>query len=338
MDTITINDVADRAGVSIKTVSRVLNREPHVREATRDRVLKAVDELGYRPNFAARALAGSRAYLIGLYYDNPSSNYSANYVSDVQFGAMETCRENGYHIVVEYLGDGEPERLLAAVKMDGVILTPPVCDRLDVLELLERRGLPYVRIAPSANFERGPYVYMDDRRAAYDMTAYLVSLGHRRLGFIKGHAGHSATPLRYQGYREAMSDAGVDVEPNWVQTGNFSFRSGFGAAERLLSLPQRPTAVFASNDDMALAVMAVANRMQMSVPQDLSVAGFDDTQVAQVVWPQLTTIRQPVPQMAAAAAEILIKGLPNEAENGVRLDFSLVVRGSTGRSARPDRA
>lgn len=332
MASITINHVAARAGVSIKTVSRVLNREAHVQERTREKVLEAVAALGYRPNLAARALASSRAYLIGLYYDNPA----ASYVSDLQFGAMESCRENGYHIIVEDLGDGQGgqkgdlDSLLATVSLDGVILTPPVCDRLDVLDRLDQRGLPYVRIAPAAHFERGARVHMDDRRAAYDMTGHLLSLGHRRIGFIKGHLEHSATPLRHQGYLDAMADAGIAVDPNWVQPGNFSFRSGFGAAERLLALPERPTAVFASNDDMALAVMAVVNRLGLSAPRDVSVAGFDDAPIAQVVWPQLTTIRQPVTRMGAVAADILIRGLPDSSRQDVLLDFTLIVRGSTG--------
>jgi LacI family transcriptional regulator len=336
LGSITINDVAARAGVSIKTVSRVLNREAHVQEHTRDKVLRAVQELGYKPNLAARALASSRAYVIGLTYDNPA----ASYVSNLQFGAMEACRENGYHILVEDLSDGKAgpqdlDGLVTTVAMDGVILTPPVCDRLDVLDHLDAKHLPYVRIAPALHLERGSRVYMDDRRAAHDMTAYLLSLGHRRIGFIKGHQDHSAAPLRHQGYLDAMAEAGVEVNPSWVQPGAFSFRSGFGAAERLLALPERPTAIFASNDDMALAVMAVANRMGLTVPRDLSVAGFDDSPIAQVIWPQLTTVRQPVSEMGAAAATILIEKSSAQRTRDVLLEFELIIRGSTGPAPAP---
>jgi LacI family transcriptional regulator len=336
LGSVTINDVAALAGVSTKTVSRVLNREPHVRAEVRDRVATAVRSLNYQPNVAARALAGSRAYLLGLCYDNPSPGY----VSAVQVGALSACREAGYHLLVEQIDSegqagqgaaGQVEALLTAVKMDGLILSPPVCDHAAVLDLLEHRGAPYVRIAPAGQFERGPFVHMDDRKAAYDMTAHLQALGHRRIGFVRGHADHSATPLRHQGFQDAMRDAGIAVLPEWVVSGAFSFRSGVGAGERLLSLPGRPTAIFASNDDMALGVMAAANRMGLTLPGDLSVAGFDDSPIAQVVWPQLTTIRQPVEAMARAAAAMLVEAVGRAQVPAARLlDFELVVRGSTG--------
>ena len=333
---VTITDVAALAGVSTKTVSRVLNREPHVRPALRDRVAEAVRSLNYQPNVAARALAGSRAYLLGLCYDNPSPGY----VSAVQLGALAACRAAGYHLLVEQidsLGQGgvdQLEALLSAVKIDGLILSPPVCDRADLLDLLEARGTPFVRIAPAGRFERGPYVHMDDRKAAYDMTRLLQDLGHRRIGFVRGPSDHSAAPLRQRGFLDAMGDAGLAVRPEWVASGAFSFRSGVGAAERLLGLAEPPTAIFASNDDMALGVMAAANRLGLSLPRELSVAGFDDSPIAQAVWPQLTTIRQPVEAMARAAAGMLVEGLGRSQDPAGRLlDFELVVRGSTGPAA-----
>lgn len=328
MSAVTIFQVAEAAGVSMKTVSRVLNNEPHVRPHMRQRVLSAVEALKYKPNHAARALAGSRAYLLGFYYDNPSPGY----ISGIQFGAMNACRENGYHLVVEQLSeDVQFDRLAESLRIDGVILSPPVCDRADVLDALDERGMPYVRLAPAGDFDRGPYLYMDDRRAAYEMTRHLLSLGHREIGFVRGAAGHSAAPLRYEGFSQAMAEASLEVRPEWIQRGNFSFRSGVGAGERLLGLPNRPTAIFASNDDMALGVMAVANRMNFTIPEKLSVAGFDDAPIAQVVWPQLTTVRQPVESMAYHAARMLIRGVGQDGQaNGQLLDFELVVRGSTG--------
>lgn len=331
MSSVTINDVATLAGVSIKTVSRVLNGEAHVRPAMRERVREAVSKLNYTPNVAARALAGLRAYLIGLYYDNPSSSY----VSSVQVGAMAACREAGYHLLVEHIQEGatraQLETLLSAVSMDGLILPAPVCERTELLDALDARRLPYVRIAPAGQLDRGPYVYMDDRRAAFAMTAYLQSLGHRRIGFIKGQAEHAAASLRYQGFLDAMQIADLEVSPQWIVSGSFSFRSGAGAAEHLLGLPQPPTAIFASNDDMALGVMAVANRMQINVPKALSVGGFDDSPIAQVVWPQLTTVRQPIEAMAMEAGRVLIQEVGGPVQGGARLlDYELIVRGSTG--------
>ena len=332
---VTIHEVARLSGVSIKTVSRVLNREPNVKNDTRVRVQEAVAALNYRPNISARSLAGSKAYLIGVFFDNPSPAY----VTDVQLGAIARCREEGYHLIVEPLdstGDvaAQVAPMLHTLRMDGVILTPPVCDNAAVLDVLEAEGVPYVRLSPDQDLGRSASVRMDDVRAAYEMTAHLISLGHTDIGFIKGHPEHGASHLRYEGYAAAMKEHGHAVREDHVEQGWFSFRSGFEAAERLLDRPDRPTAIFASNDDMALGVMAVANRLRLEVPQTLSVAGFDDTPGAKVVWPQLTTVRQPIQAMAAAAADLLLGGATQAEGDGAPpsrlLDFELVVRESTG--------
>jgi LacI family transcriptional regulator len=333
LPTVTIDDVAELAGVSIKTVSRVLNQEPHVRETTRERVLNAAKQLDYTPNVSARALAGARSYLIGLYYDNPSPGY----VGQVEQGAMAACRPAGYHLIVEQVqeaGTTLRERIAAfhaRVRPEGVILTPPLCDLPEALEALDAAKANYVRIAPSRDLERSPYVYIDDRKAAEEMTLYLQGLGHRDIAFIQGPPDHFAAARRCEGFLDAMASAGLPVRPDWVQPGQFSFRSGSEAGERLLSSPDRPTAIFAGNDDMALGVMAVANRLQIEMPTGLSVVGFDDSPSAQVVWPQLTTVRQPTAEMAAVAAEMLIGR--RSATRGPRvrlLAFKLVPRQSSG--------
>jgi LacI family transcriptional regulator len=329
----TINDVAALARVSIKTVSRVMNGEAHVRPQMRERVMRAVEALKYRPNIAARSLAGSRSFLIGLFCEHPSPSY----VAEALRGAMARCREAGYHILIEQLwGDKttfrqQLETLLTAVKMDGVILLPPVCDRDDALEILDQRAVPYVRIAPSGQLKRGPYVYMDDRKAAFDMTAHLVRLGHKKIGFIKGRAGHASSSWRHDGFQKALLAAGLKIKPHWIQPGDYTMQSGMAAAEQMLRQKDRPTAIFASNDDMAFGVMAVAQRLKLKVPEELSVVGFDDAPIAQVVWPQLTTIRQPTMKMAVQAASLLIQpDKSKHAPKGELLDFELIVRGSAG--------
>jgi LacI family transcriptional regulator len=332
LTSVTIHHVARRAQVSIKTVSRVLNREPNVRADTRERVLAAAEALQYRPNQSARSLAGSRSFLICLFYDNPSPAY----VSDVQLGAISRCREAGYHLIVEPIDSAAADlgrqvrATLSTLKVDGVILTPPVSDNIDVLSVLEESGTAYVRIAPQSDLDRAAYVYMDDRRAARDMTRLLIQAGHRDIGFIVGHPGHGASHLRRQGYVDALEEHGLELKPSHVVQGYFSFRSGFEAAEHLLSAPDRPSAIFASNDDMALGVIAVAGRVGLSVPQELSVVGFDDTPGAQIVWPQLTTVRQPIEEMAAAAADLLISGQARsgEARPGRLLEFEIIERDS----------
>ncbi|MEO8115155.1 MAG: substrate-binding domain-containing protein, partial [Phenylobacterium sp.] len=261
------------------------------------------------------------------------------YVSDVQRGAVTRCRDAGYHLVVEPIESGARNAAdlvratMATLRPDGAILTPPVCDRHLVLEALSEMGAPYVRIAPDTELERAPYVWMDDRRAAYEMTAHLLQLGHRDIGFIIGHPEHGASHLRLEGFMRAMRDQGCATPPERVVQGYFSFQSGLDGAGTLLGGLRRPSAIFASNDDMALGVLAAAHRLGLSVPADLSVAGFDDTPAASAIAPQLTTVRQPIYEMAHAAADMLIFGA-GEGRRSARpparlLPFDIIVREST---------
>lgn len=338
----TIFDVARRAGVSTKTVSRVLNNEARVAEDTLARVRAAVADLDYRPNPNARSLAGRRSYLIGLFYDNPSSNYMA----DIKAGAIRRCQERGYHLLTEPCEATDPglPRLMVGVatrfRLDGLILTPPLVDRADVLDAVALAGVPLIRIAPRIDPGRTQHVHMDDEAAARLAADHLVALGHRRLGMILGHPDHGAAELRQRGFLAACAAHGIAPSPAHIMQGDFSFPGGFAAAETLLALPDRPTAIFACNDDMAAATVAAANKHGLQVPRDLSVVGFDDSPIARVIWPPLTTIRQPTMEMAAAAVDLLI----GEGEAGPRqLAFELIRRQSTapvmalrqGRAAAP---
>lgn len=333
----TIVDVAREAGVSIKTVSRVLNHEPGVHESTRDQVLKVVEALRYRPKQSARSLAGGRSFLIGLLYYDPS----ASFIASVQQGATLRCRELGYHLVVESLHHEAPDlrqqidRMVLALRPDGMILTPPLCDDPEVLAALRDSGTPCVLMSPERDLQGVPSVRMDDVRAAEEITNLLLSLGHRRIAIIKGPADQSASALRLQGYVNALRAHGLEPDAELVQPGLFTFASGRDAAHQLLSRRQRPTAVFASNDDMALGVLAAAQRLGLSVPGELSIAGFDDSPAAALVWPPLTTVRQPVAEMARTAVEMLVAAqrpdvaAPSEPELHRVLPHELVVRDST---------
>ena len=333
----TIHDVAKKAGVSMKTVSRVLNHEPNVATKTREKVMAVAKELHYSPSLAARGLASSKSYLIALLYDNPSPSYIAN----IQKGATQACRERGYHLVAEPLdveGSGggvdgdlsvEIERALERLPVDGAILTPPLCDNGSIVRVLQRLKIPYVPVAPISSHGNLPIVQMDDVKASKEMTQYLISLGHKKIAFIKGHPQHSATPRRFDGFREAMRKAELEIKPEYIEIGDYHFRSGITAAENLLGLEEPPTAIFASNDDMAAGVISAANRLGLSVPGDLSVGGFDDTPLARILWPQLTTVRQPIEELGFAAAKLLMtKDLAED--NARTLEHDLIVRGSTG--------
>lgn len=334
----TIVDVAREAGVSIKTVSRVLNHEPGVHESTRDQVLKVVEALRYRPKQSARSLAGGRSFLIGLLYYDPS----AAFVGSVQQGATLRCRELGYHLVVESLHNDAPDlrqqidRMVLALRPDGMILTPPLCDNPEVLAALRESGTPCVLMSPERDIRGVPSVRMDDIHAAEEITNLLLSLGHRRIAFIKGPPDQSASAARYQGFVNALRAHDLEPDPELIQPGAFTFASGRDAAHQLLSRRQRPTAVFASNDDMALGVLAAAQHLGMTLPGELSVAGFDDSPTASLVWPPLTTVRQPVAEMARTAVEMLVSvqrpdmAAPEEEDELHKvLPHELVVRDST---------
>lgn len=327
----TIKDVSVAAGVSIKTVSRVLNKEKYVKEDTRRKVEEAVAKLNFSPSLAARTLAGRRSFQIALLYDN----HSPYYIHQIQDGVWARCREERVRLLAQPTDIMSPTLaqdvggLIDETHVDGVILSSPVTDAAPVLEELERRRIPFVRISPGTNHALTSSVFMDDVQAADDLTTHLVNEGHRRIGFIVGHPSHMASDQRLFGYRRALDRAGLPFEPSLVRQGQFDFASGADGAEALLALPEPPTAIFASNDDMAAGVLAIAHQRGMSVPDDLSVAGFDDTDLARLVWPPLTTIRQPTRELAYTAASLLFS-MADGVEHR-RLQHDLVVRDSTTR-------
>ncbi len=334
----TITDVAAASGVSIKTVSRVLNEEPSVRPETRRRVREAMTAMNYQPSLPARSLAGRRSSLIALLFENPS----ANYVFAVQSGAMAKCRETQLRLLVQPLNDlGEPliDEVLAMVDqthIDGVVITPPLSANTELIAALDSRGLPFVRIAPDGTSHSSPIVEMDDEAAAHEMASYLLALGHRRIGFIKGHPGHHSSKLRLEGFQAALASWGVDPAEQPVEQGYNSFESGLTAARRLLACTERPTAIFASNDDMAAGAIFVAHEFGIRVPDELSVSGFDDTQLASTIYPPLTTVHQPSYNMSYTATGLLIDLIKrNAVPASTQLAHNLVKRAST---APPRRA
>lgn len=335
---VTVQDVARAAGVSAMTVSRVVNGEKNVRESTREAVLEAVRRLNYSPNTAARNLAAGEATQIGLLYSNPS----AAYLSQFLVGALDGARRTGSHLLIEACeGESAEEqaevtRRFAVTNVEGVILPPPLSESKPVQAELEAAGIPVVSVAMGLAPPGSLNVRIDDFAAAAAMTRHLLGLGHRRIGFIKGHPGHIASIERLRGFRTALEEAGVDPDESPMEQGYFTYRSGLAAAERLLGRDERPTAIFASNDDMAAATVNVAHRSGLNVPGDLSVVGFDDTAPATIVWPELTTVRQPVAAMAEAALHLLLADLKVRRFGGSPpvseqvLDHELVVRQSCG--------
>ena len=330
---VTIEDVARRAGVSAMTVSRVINQGKNVRDRTRARVLEAIEALRYSPNTAARSLAAGEATHIGLLYSNPS----AAYLSQFLVGALDGARKAGCHLVIEACESendaeqSEAARRLADADVEGVILPPPLSESVPILTELTAAGTPVVTVAMGHAFANALNVRMDDFKAAREMTEYLVSLGHRRIAMITGHPDHIASIERERGFRSAMEAAGLDIAPAYVEQGLFTFRSGMEAAERLLDLPDPPTAIFAFNDNAAISVVHVARARGLRVPEDLSVVGFDDSEQAAIVTPPLTTVRQPLEELGRMAVSLLLRVLENQRHDALRIELAtkLVVREST---------
>ena len=330
----TITDVARHAGVSPMTVSRVINGEKNVSQDTRDRVNAAVQELGYAPNLAARSLASAQSLRIGLLYSNPS----AAYLSEFLLGSLEQCSASSIQLIVEKCdadsGEETAVQRLIATGVDGVILPPPLCDSHLIVERLEAAGIPTVVVATGDPPRSASAIRIDDFLAAQTMTRHLIDLGHSRIGFVRGHPNQTASAQRYSGYDAAMQAAGLSIDPDLVVQGFFTYHSGLEAADRLMALEVPPTAIFASNDDMAAAAIAVAHRIGLDVPSDLTVCGFDDTALATTVWPPMTTIRQPVAAMSREAVVLLSTAIRRKAAGKSpktvceMIDFTLVRRQS----------
>jgi LacI family transcriptional regulator len=329
----TIVQVAKRAGVSIKTVSRVTNGEPSVRPALRARVEEAIRHLGYHPSLAARSLAGRRSFLLALAYDNPSPSYLLN----LQSGARAACHARGYRLLFHPCDAANPQladELLGLADdpgVEGLVLSPPLSARGPLVARLRAGQLPLALIAPPTVAEDA--VVIDDEAAAFVATTHLIELGHRRIGFIAGHPEHAATPQRQRGYQRALRAAGIAPDRELSVPGEFSFESGRAAARDLLTRRRgRPTAIVASNDDMAAGVIAEAHELGLVLPGELSVVGFDDAPLAAMLWPPLTTMAQPIAALAELATRRLLDRLrgATAAAPEPPLAFRLVRRASTG--------
>jgi LacI family transcriptional regulator len=332
----TVSDVARLAGVSAMTVSRVINGETTVRPSTREKVQAAVTTLNYTPNPAARKLAGSRPILIGMLYSDPRAGYLNGFVLGLLGKtSLRHVQLNAQYCAPDSGGEEAVAGLLAS-GIDGLILPPPFCESAGILRLVARSGTPAVAVSAGAPAAGLYGVGIDDYKAAYEMTRHLLSLGHQKLGFIRGDAAQSSSERRLAGFHAAVADAGLDPQSDVsVASGTFTYQSGLDAAEQLLAgVPNRPSAIFASNDDMAAATVAIAQRLGLFVPSDLTVVGFDDAPLATTIWPELTTVRQPIGEMASVAVDLLVRHI-RAWRNGVRLpvtqaqmDYTLVRRQS----------
>ncbi|TNE35142.1 MAG: LacI family DNA-binding transcriptional regulator [Alphaproteobacteria bacterium] len=337
---VTIKHVAKDAGVSLQTVSRVINNEPNVRLAMKERVQNSIDRLGYVPSIAAQRMSGSRSYLILAINDREKtiaewhSRSGTDWVDQMLLGGILTCSQYGYRMMVELVDthndhvERELSATIAALQPDGVILTPPHSENRLITGLLAKKNIPFARIG---SVEPGPGIRltMDDERSARMATEMLIGLGHRRVGFVAGPDDYSLSTWRINGWKAAMEQAGLPTS-GLLQHGDFRFDSGLAATQSLLALASPPTAIIASNDQMALGTIEAAREKNLDVPSDLSIISFDNTPVVRFTDPPLTAVDQPVAATISKAVELLINvaklPLPREPIN---IEATLVERAST---------
>ena len=304
---VTVKNVAERAGVSLKTASRVFNDSPNVRPEKRQAVLQAAQELNFRPNLSARQLASNRSFVLVHFYDNANTDY----ISTIYQGMLMACNRRGYYAVAEPLPPDIPyaEGILAyAAKfsIDGVVLSPPACDDGELLSQLSDHGIHYVLISPNTPAKDDPSVYVNEQAASERITEHLIQLGHESIAYLGGPPEHMAAKKRESGYRAACHRHLNGDGTLTIETGDFSMQSGHQAYQRIIDADPKTTAIFAANDEMAFGLIMAALNSGRKVPGDISIAGYDNSRLAAVFWPSLTTVAPPIIQMAEHATDLLI--------------------------------
>ena len=344
---VTIKHVAADAGVSLQTVSRVINNEDNVRPEMKERVQASIDKLGYVPSIAAQRMSGSRSYLILALNDRErtidawKAREGNDWVDQMLMGGMLKCAEHGYRLIFELVDthddnvQRELQGAIAALQPDGVLLTPPHSDNPLITDLLEKNRIPFARIGSRANGGSISLTMADSRMAA-SATRYLIDKGHRRIGMIAGPEEYAVSNRRLKGWADTMAEAGLSTE-GLCERGDFSFQSGESAARALLSGTTRPTAIIASNDQMAMATNSVAQSRGLTVPDDLSLISFDNTPVVRFVHPALTAIDQPIAETVGRAVELLIMAQRGEdlPEMPVVVEGALIERDSVATLKSP---
>lgn len=302
----TIKDVAKKANVSVATVSRVLHNLPGYSEKTRQKVLKVIEEMGYHPNAIARGLISKRTHTIGVLFPNVSSMFS----SKVLRGIEHSTHQRDYSVVVCNTDkDGRRTmkylHVLWEKRVDGIIFVSEVMKE-EYHATLTSMNIPVVLLSTFSPQYPFPYMKVDDKQAAYDATEYLIKQGHMQIAMI---GGTKSDPLagapRIEGYLQALQDYGLPVQKDLMAYGNFGYHSGRRAMEKLLHTGSSFTAVFAASDEMAAGALSVAYQQGIKVPDELSVIGYDNLQIAEMSIPPLTTVAQPLFEMGKWAAEMV---------------------------------
>jgi len=338
---VTINDVAKLAGVSMKTVSRVINKEPSVRKKTYDLVMEAVKELNYQPNIAARNLAGTSSFAVALVYDNPN----AYYVIDMQNGVLSRCRDEGFELVIHPCSSTDDQMqdefktMIQRSRLAGLVLTPPLSEQQNIIEMLDEMNMPYVRLLSGReeqNEGKNNCILVNDFAAAYEITEHLIKHGHKNIAFVLGDKEHKSTTERLAGYQQALADNNISFNQSLIFEGHYSFESGVNGAKHLLADNNKlgVTAILGGNDEVAAGALFAARLMNIEIPAQLSISGFEDSPFSRQTWPKLTTAHQANNVISEHAARLLFSKARSsrKQEKDIITNFtpSIVVRESTG--------
>lgn len=336
----TIDDVAVLAGVGRTSVSRVLNNGPNVRPQLREKVLQAVKALNFKVNQQARSLALGETKKIGIIHASdfdkePNSYYSAG----IEIGALRACSDLGYALQTHSINQNSPKvfDLISDIILNnsyaGIILTPPFCDDNNILKMAVSNKFPTISI--SAGLKQNnlvPNIGIDEEKAGYEITLNLINKGHKKFGYIQGIEKHLSAEQRYFGFLRAIKDTNLSEAEMLIKRGNFTFKSGIELAQKILESDNRPSALICANDDMAAGALFSAHKLGLKVPEDISIVGFDDTPVSEIIWPPLTTVHQPLKEFGYAAVktlvEIIEKRVPLDTCESQLIDFIIVERES----------
>ncbi len=336
---LTITDIARMAGVSKKTVSRVINHSGLVKDETRERILDIVKKHGYQPDPQARALALRRSTLVALISNQPNPQY----IVDIQGGILQGMADTPYQLVIRPCDRSSPTlyddicNIVLHQKLFGVILTPSISEDDELIGRLRQIGCPYVRIAAVSLDTPDNMIETHDYVGAAEAARHIASLGHRRIAHIRGPDSFLSAAERLRGFRVGLAEFGIKVEDRYLMKGGYTFESGMECGKALLVLDEPPTAIFTGNDEMAVGVYQSARQAGLRIPEDLSIVGFDDSPIATRIWPPLTTVRLPIVHMGRIAVQLLVSNLDRVAmqpPSATSVMPSLVVRASTGHPLR----
>ncbi len=331
---VTINDIARLANVSKKTVSRVINKSPSVRDQTRKKVEKVIRENDFTPDPQARALAFRRSFLICLAYDNPSPQYIVN----MQRGILDVLQGSDYQLVLHPIDRADTKslnrlrRFVESHRPTGIIMPPSVSEDKAIAEMLQELGTHYIRIASFDIDAPHRMVRTHDSEGAAQAARHLAVLGHQRIAHIHGPKNFRSAHERLFGFRQGLAEFGLELSDSMTVEAGYTYDSGVQAADKLLAQADRPSAIFAGNDEMAIGIYTSARKAGLRVPEDLSIVGFDDTPMAARIWPLLTTVRLPIREMGREAAKSLLHTVT---EGGKRAPHAftpeIVIRSSTAK-------